>query len=186
MRSTFLMVALLSAQLPVLGQVVTTENRRGVARTDAQIAADTIQVSDPITISNNQMTEATVAVLPPHANAACTNGRLFFGSGSAVQPIELSGTAPPPKTIDFLSLIDKTNALTDPLITYDNHIVATKDGHLIYTIMGVMWRDNVSPHPAWWSQTKENPLKEAELKQNAKPTSVHSRIRAAATKPTRQ
>jgi hypothetical protein len=159
MGRIFLIAALLSAQLPVLGQVVSTENKRGVTRTDAQIAADTIQVSDPITISTNQMNEATVAVLPPHANAACTNGRLFFGSGWAVQPIDLTGTDPPPKLINFAPLIDKTKDPVDPLITLDNHIVATKDGLLVYTIMGVTWKDDISPHPAWWSQTREYPLK---------------------------
>lgn len=159
MRNIILMVALLSAQVLAAGQQGVTNDQRPVATADAQIMTEVIQVSDPITVSN-KMIEATVAVLPPKANSACTNGRVFFGSGSFIESIDLNaGPLLVPKLTDMSAQFDTTGDLSAPFVSADNHLVATRDGQLIYTIMGVIWKDNISPHPEWWSQTKKNTLK---------------------------
>ena len=159
MRHIILMAVLLGAQMSAVGQKVATNNPQPTGRQVMKI--EPIQVSDPVTISENGMTEATMAVLPPKTNGKCEHGRLFFGSGSIIKSVSLK--ADPfgmHKTVQKSMQFDTPDDLSAPLLTYDNHIVATKDGNLIYTVMGVIWQDNISPHPAWWNQTKENTLKD--------------------------
>jgi hypothetical protein len=106
------------------------------------------------------MVEATAAVIAPGKNNLCPNGKLFFGSGTRIAAQDLANQKDLTATVTNLADRFKTSKdLTDPHVIYDNHLVATKDGTLIYTVEGIIWRDDIAPHPARWEQTKTNILK---------------------------
>lgn len=158
MRHIILMGVLLGAQISAVGQKVGTNNPQP---TRAQvIKMEPIQVTDPATISKKDMPEATMAVLPPKTNGKCENGRLFFGSGSIIKSVSLkAGPAGMSVIAQKLMQFDSPDDLSAPFEVYDNHLVATKDGNLIYTVLAVIWRDNISRHLAWRKQTRDNTLK---------------------------
>ncbi len=162
MRHIILMAVLLGVQMSAVGQVGTNNPQPTGPQV---IKMEPIQVTDPFTISKNGMVEATMAVLPPKTNGKCENGRLFFGSGSIIKSVNLkAGPSGMRKIVQKLMQFDTPDDLSAPYVIYDNHLVATKDGNLIYTVLGVIWqdiwKDNISRRPVWWSQTKENTLKE--------------------------
>jgi hypothetical protein len=138
-----LLIVLLSA-LSVMGGGQTTNNYK---------------VGAPVTITTSGMQEATVAVIPPKTQPRCWDGRLVFGSGTTLRSVPLrQGSGRAPFAYDFLPDMRHRTDLATPYIIDDNHLVASR-GTLIYTVEGVIWRDNISPHPSWWNDTKTYPLK---------------------------
>lgn len=118
---------------------------------------DIIKVSAPVTITTGGMQEATVAVIPPNTFQRCLDGRLVFGSGRMLRSVSLTpGHAP--FSYDLLPDMRHPKDLATPYIILDNHITAFTD-FLVYTVEGVIWRDNISPHPSWWDDTRTYPLK---------------------------
>lgn len=120
---------------------------------------DDIKVSGPFTITTGGMQEATVAVIPPNKFQRCPDGRLIFGSGNFLRSVSLTpGSGHAPFTVDLLPSMRHPTDLATPYIIDDNHITAFND-FLDYTVEGVIWRDDISPHPSWWNDTKTYPLK---------------------------
>jgi hypothetical protein len=118
--------------------------------------ANSITVSEPSVATNEYFAEATVAVVPPNVNQKCPAGRLVFGSGGLVQPVSL-GRAAPLKVVNVGALLGSRSDLTAPHIIFDNQMVATRGGGLVYTVEGVMWRNDVTTE--WFQTTKDFPLK---------------------------
>jgi hypothetical protein len=161
MRHIILMAVLLGAQMSAVGQVG-TNNPQPIG--PQVIKMEPIQVTDPATISKKDMPEATMAVIPPKTNGKCENGRLFFGSGSIIKSVSLKAGPAGISVIAQKSMqFDSPDDLSPPFEVYDNHLVATKDGDLIYTVLAVIWQDNIR-HKDWWSQTFENTLKGKNVK----------------------
>jgi hypothetical protein len=125
----------------------------------ASPAFDDIKVSAPVTVTTNGMPEATVAVIPPKKFQRCLDGRLLFGSGTIVRSLSLTpATGHAPFSHNFFPEIQSPQDLTTPHVIYDNHLIASGD-NLFYTVEAVIWRDNITPHPSWWNDTKVNTLK---------------------------
>lgn len=125
----------------------------------AGVAFDDIKVSAPVTVSTSGMPEATVAVIPPKKFQRCLDGRLLFGSGTTVRSLSLTpATGKAAFSHNFFSAIQSPKDLTTPHVIYDNHLVASGD-NLFYTVEAVIWRDDITPHPSWWNDTKVNTLK---------------------------
>ncbi|MFN8523364.1 MAG: hypothetical protein U0821_09710 [Chloroflexota bacterium] len=121
--------------------------------------APTIVIGQPVTVSTGGIAEATVAVTPPGKNPQCPGGRLVFGSGSLISVVDMGAPVSTPSFVNLAGLLDASGDLASPYLIYDNHLVATRDGQLVYTFEGVTWKDDVSPRPSWWQETKNYPLK---------------------------
>lgn len=101
--------------------------------------------------------ERTTAAVGSGQHPDCLEGRLFFMSGQQVKGTTLEGAlvlnqafptpVPPEETYE-------------PLLIFDNHIVATNGGDLIATYEGVTINDNMTPRPAWWETTETYPAYE--------------------------
>jgi hypothetical protein len=121
-----------------------------------------IFVGDAVQVypANSGWAETTAVAFGPGEHSACPDGRLFFGAGTHIVATSLAGTpfpgtptTPNPWDLKFLEA-------HDPVIIYDNQMVKLKNGDLLYTVEGVTWNDNVSPHPSWWDKTIEYPMKD--------------------------
>ena len=103
--------------------------------------------------------EPTVAVIPPNTNRFCREGRLVLASGIHVIALELNALNTQPPVANLITQAKTFQDLTDPSPIYDAHLVATKTGRLYHSFEAVIWRDNISPRPSWWDETKQLPLK---------------------------
>jgi hypothetical protein len=112
--------------------------------------------------------EVTVAAIGPLEHSACPNGALFFANGYKIIKTDLYGHVieqtqygtnvaywTNPKSVN-----DKHGETYPPLIIYDNQIVKLNNNDLVFTVEGVTWNDDISPHPDWWEITQTYHLKD--------------------------
>ena len=125
------------------------------ANTQSILVGDVVHVTGPY----SGWTEITTVAYGPNENAACPQGRLFFGSASNIIATTLEGAlisfasgAPNPWSAPI------SESPKGPNFIYDNHLVKLKTGEMVHTVIASTYLDNISPHPWWWDQYTTYPF----------------------------
>jgi hypothetical protein len=128
----------------------------------AAAQAQAIAVGNAIKLSEESKgwAEVTSAVVPPGRNPACPDGQLLISAAYSTMSIKLDGSNakiwPLPKASNDPKIHGE---ISRPWVIHDQHMVSLRDGSVLQSIEAITWNDNFSPRPAWWSWTKDFPLK---------------------------